>query len=166
MTVQDDIVKRAEANHHDISGGPARAAKNIRRKIVNVVKAADDGAAATATVEHPIFKVPAHVANGIEVKAVHYTSDATAIAAAADHNATMTVSKRDGAGGSAAVVATYTSDVAGGAVTAWVPKALTLSATLANLQVPAGGILTFLISKAMNGVVVPAGSITIEYEEL
>lgn len=67
---------------------------------------------------------------------------------------TMTVSKRDAAGGTLTTLGTITSlVVATGGFTAWVPRSLTL--TNANLQVVAGGACTWSIAKNGAGVAVP-----------
>jgi len=77
---------------------------------------------------------------------------------------TTTVSKRDGAGGAAAIAATHTTNSVGGsALVAFVPKPLTLSATSANLDFPAGSVLTFLVAEASTPVT-PVGRLTVTLE--
>lgn len=163
MTEMSDILQRAKANHHDLV--PARAAYALGRKVFSFLKEADDGAASTATAERVVFRVPAHLTNGIEIVSVHYTPDG-AVTADAANNATITFSKRDGAGGGATSLATYTSDVAGGSLTAHVPKALTMAATVADRQLAAGAVLTEAITKGGTGVALQAGSFTVVYDEL
>lgn len=79
-------------------------------------------------------------AHGV-VTAVEFTGDA--IAADNTDFVTITVAKRDGAGGAAVTVATYDSRAANnGAVTAWVPKAFTLSAVAGALNLLETDIIT------------------------
>lgn len=72
--------------------------------------------------------------------------------------ATITVTKRDSAGGTAAVVATRTTQITGGSgnITAFLPIALTL--TVANVVVAPNEVLTVLVSKASTGVAIAAAT--------
>lgn len=74
------------------------------------------------------------------VKAIRLCS-ATTLAADATNNITATVAKRDGAGGSATTIGTSVTDVAGGALTAFTPKTVTL--VDAAVELAAGNVLTF-----------------------
>lgn len=141
----------------DVSGALRQM---VARRSVRVIKAAADSMASDATTEYVIARFPV----ATKVVSAHFTGASGGIAAHASNTATLTVSKRDGAGGSATPIAAYTSNTAGGDVTQWVPKALTV--TEADSVVPAGGILTFKIAKASSGVVVPAGEIEVVVDEL
>lgn len=165
MTELDDIVQRARANHHDLN--QTRAERKLRRHVFVFLKEADDGAASTATAERAIFRVPAHMTNGIELISVHYTPDA-AVTADAANNATITFGKRDGAGGARTSLATYTSDVAGGSLVAHTPKALTnaAGAGTSTMQMAAGFVITEEITKAGTGVALQAGCFSVVYDEL
>lgn len=171
MTQMDDLVVRTRAINHDLNQD--RAERALRRKTLSIVKELDDGAAGTAA-DLPVFVVPAHLTNGIEVKSVSYCCDATGIAADNTDFATVGVSKRDGAGGSATVIAELSTDGngtdalggAGAAVVAFVPRACTLSGTLATRSLAAGNVLTLVITKGGAGKVVPAGVVTVVYDEL
>lgn len=87
-----------------------------------------------------------HVESGIvmvkacRVKSIRIVA-ATTLAAHASNNITCTVAKRDGAGGSATSIGAVTTDVAGGALTAFTPKTVSLTASAVNIA--AGGVLTF-----------------------
>lgn len=120
-------------------------------QIVEIQKAAD-GAAATATSE----TVACGTRNGGRLIGVRYVPGA-ALTADNTNYATITVSKRDSAGGTKTTVASRTTQVTGsGSWTAFVPVELTLAAAADILN--AGGTLTFEIAKAGTGVVVPAGT--------
>ena len=79
-----------------------------------------------------------------------------AVTANASNNMTCTLTKRDAAGVNPAVVATATSDVAGGSLVAFLPKVLTN--TVANVVVADGWVLTALVSKAGTGVAIAAAT--------
>lgn len=165
MTIMDDLALRAKANAHDLSD-PERAAKALRRHTITIMKEADDAAANAATAERTVLRVPAHMADGIEIQSIHYTPDG-AVTADDTNNATITFSKRNGAGGGATVVATATTSTAGtGNLVAHTPEEIPLSATLANRRLAAGEVLTELISKANSGVALAAGSFTVVFDEL
>ncbi len=78
------------------------------------------------------------------------------VTAHASNTATVTLDKVDSAGSNAATVAAYTSDVAGGTTTAFVPKALTT--TDANLTLLSGWTLRIAASKAASGVALGAAT--------
>jgi hypothetical protein len=98
-----------------------------------------------------------------KVKSIRLTS-ATTLAAHATDNITATVSKRDGAGGAATAIGASTTDVAGLALTAFVPKTVTVSTTAGVADIAAGGVLTF--KTADNGTTTEpliVCSVTVEY---
>jgi hypothetical protein len=95
------------------------------------------------------------------VKSIRVTS-ATTLAADATNNITATVAKRDGAGGSATVIGAVTTDVAGGALTAFTPK--TVSVTASAEEIAAGGVLTFkTVDNGTTTEPLLSCSITVEY---
>jgi hypothetical protein len=121
-------------------------------------KTAADGAAATATTEHTFMRAP----SAVQIVAVRYIPDA-ALTADASNNATITIKRRNADGTNAVTVAAVTTSVAGsGSWTQWVAVALTLTA--ANTSMAPGQFLTIAITKAGTGVVVPAGSLQIDYQ--
>lgn len=79
------------------------------------------------------------------------------------NNAVLTVKKYDSAGANGATIASMTTNTTSGNWTAWAGKALTLAAA-ANLEVAAGSSLTFAITKANDGVTVPAGRLVLTFE--
>ncbi len=95
------------------------------------------------------------------VKQIRIVS-ATTLAADGTNNITCTVAQRDGAGGAAATIGAVTTDVAGGALTAFTPK--TVSITVANQDIAAGAVLTF--KTADNGTTTEpllSCAVTVEY---
>jgi len=74
------------------------------------------------------------------VKSAHFTPS-TALAINGTNYVTLDVSKRDGVGGSATVVATLNTNTGGTALSAFQPAALTVTQSAASLAV--GNVLTF-----------------------
>lgn len=122
-------------------------------KQAQYLKVAADGAAGTATTETVFNRVSR---TGTIVGAWYAPS--AALTGDATNNATLTLAKRDGAGGGASTVATITTTAVAGNWTAFVPVSL---GTLSNTSVAAGNVLTFAISKGGTGVVVPAGTLIV-----
>lgn len=113
----------------------------------------DGGTAGTAQTETPLWKnttaTNQRVAGAIVTTPVAVTASDTT-------NATFTVTRRDAAGINAVVVATVTTNVAGGNYTAFLPVALALTA--ANVIVGPGQVLTVLVSKLSTGVAIAAAT--------
>lgn len=167
MTVANDVVTWAKQLTHYITGGQSRAEKMLRRKTVKIHhKVAADAMAADVTAELFAWQVPAHCADGIEiVQAVVLPS--AACTGHADNHATILLDKNDGAGGARTNFASISTDTdAEGSWVAFDSKDFTLSATVANRQLVAGGGITFEITKAGDGVVVPISGFEIVYDEL
>jgi hypothetical protein len=81
---------------------------------------------------------------------------------AADATAnTLTLAKADGAGGAATTVASIVTNLAGGNWVADVFKAMTLSATPANVRVADGQLVTLKKTHAGAGTVTPASTVTL-----
>lgn len=75
------------------------------------------------------------------------------------NNFTITVRKRDGAGGAAVTVVAYTNNVASGGMAAFDPKDL---GALANTTMAADNILTFELTKGGTGQALTAGSLIVD----
>lgn len=107
-----------------------------------------DAAANTATAETVIRRARQH---GV-VTGVTFTGNA-AIAASDTDNAVITISKRDGAGGGAVTVATYSTAVTGGqgAISAFVPAAFALSGTAVALNLLETDVITITVTKGGAG---------------
>lgn len=119
-------------------------------------KAAADGAAATATTEHSIMRASADMT----LVGVRYVPDA-ALTADNTNYATITIKRRDAAGGNATTLASVTTQITGsGNWTQWV--AINLPVVVSAIA--AGQIVTVSIAKAGSGVVVPAGQLVFEYK--
>lgn len=74
------------------------------------------------------------------------------------NNATILLRRRDGVGGGAVTIASFTTDVASGGFTAFQPKSI---GPLANVVLAAGSILTFEITKVGTGVAIPPGLLSV-----
>src|SRR5262245_15966829 len=110
-------------------------------------KQAADAAANTATAETVFFQAEVDLV----IEQVEVVPSA-ALTADNANNAVITVQKRNADGSTNVTVATMTTNVASGNWTAFVAKALTLTASNAGLSV--GQILTFTITKGGTGVAV------------
>jgi hypothetical protein len=105
-----------------------------------------DAAASTATTERAIPRAKFHG----HVSAIQFIGGA--ISADGTNVAGITISKRDGAGGSATSLGTYdTTTGQNGAITAFVPAAFTLSSTSTDLDLLETDILTVTITKGGSG---------------
>jgi hypothetical protein len=93
------------------------------------------------------------------VTAVRYIADATLTGAATNTRA-ITINRRT-AGGSATVLATLQFNNAINA-TAYASTTITLSGTPANLDVPAGDIITFASTHIGTGLADPGGTIEVD----
>lgn len=157
-------LEKAIAGLTDSAGFASAAPRLVRQRLVQTTKAAVDAADNTATAEYAFFRAP----GSVTVSAVYWT-DGTGITANDTNYATLLVQKYDGAGGSAATTATVTTKTTTGSgsgdVTALVPIAVPLSTTKANLQLGAGQLLTFKITKSGSGVKVGGGVLSVEYTE-
>ncbi len=105
-----------------------------------------DGAANATIAERAIVRQPVHgVVTAIEFIGAAVTADDT-------NNATITISKRDGAGGAPVVVGTYSTDPDDeGAITAFTPAAFTLSGVAGALNLLETDILTVTVAKGGSG---------------
>lgn len=121
---------------------------------VTFVKAADDGAAATATAAQYFF----YCEKDVELFDAKYITQATAAALNASNFGTIIVNKHDGAGGAGTVMAQ--GDTSATSTAAGVGLNLVPSATLANRQAAAGSVLSFQITKTGTGVVLGAGQLS------
>lgn len=120
-------------------------------------KTAADAAAGDATAEIVIGAIRRA---GTILSATYYPS--AALTANDTNYATLLVDQRDGAGGAPANVATANTNTAGtGSWTAFVGETL---GTITNAAVVAGALLTFEITKASAGVVVPTGILVVVVE--
>lgn len=119
-------------------------------------KAAADGAANTATAESLIPRHPRQE----RITAIEYVPAAALTADDTDY-VTITVRKRDGAGGAAVTVATMTSKITGGSGNWSAFQAVSLG-TIANPDLLVGDLLTIEITKAGAGKAVPIGFLRVK----
>jgi len=115
-----------------------------------------DAAANTATAETTIFEAQA----AMTISAIKLCADAAVVANDTDY-LTITIKKRDGAGGAATTVASATSAVTGGIAIAQFTKVSLGALTGATLA--AGTILTLTVAKAGAGKALPTHSVFLEF---
>lgn len=105
-----------------------------------------DGATAAATISEAPF--PNFRQHGV-ITGIRFVG---AAATASDSlYATITVAKRDGAGGAAVTLGTLVTNLATGNIVAFTPKAFTLTATAADLQILETDVITITEAKASTG---------------
>jgi hypothetical protein len=152
-----------ETSTTDYTQSPQIAARSIIRKTYVLYKALVDGAAGTATAYTAGYNI--RMKNPGRILGA-YVMPIGAVTADASNNATVNAISADGAGGAAVVMASLTTDVAGGNWVAGVTKTMTVTSTVANTRYAAGAVIGFNITKAGTGVVIPAGTvISIDVEE-
>lgn len=110
----------------------------------------------------PLAEVGITMVKACKVKSIRALPAAT-LAVAAANFVTGTVAKRDGAGGAATTIGSFsTEDGVGAALTAFTPTTVTVSA--ANAEIAAGGVLTYkLVDNATTTEVAVFVSVTVEY---
>lgn len=151
----------------DGSSGKSPTLYDVIKELGNAVgekysKLAADGAAGTATAESPFTRA---VTYDRRVKSIVYAPGAALTANNANY-ATLRVRKRTAAGADGGIIASLTTQITGtGDWVAFVVKALTLDTSLdSNLDLLAGELLTFEITKTGTGVVVPLGMLQAVFE--
>jgi hypothetical protein len=135
----------------------ARAALIADRAQLGQYQYAGDAAAGDAVAETIL---PRPFAQHGLVTGVRFVPTA-ALTADNANNAVITVRKRNGAGGTAVTLATITTDVASGDWVAFTPKALTPTATAADLIIRETDVITVEVAKGGTGVALPSGSIEV-----
>ncbi len=110
----------------------------------------------------PLAEIGYHISKKARVKSV-VAMPAANLATAAANYVTGTVAKRDGAGGGATTIASFTTNSSGGA--ALVAFVATNCALVAGtLELPAGSVLTYaLVDNATTTEVAVAVNVTVEY---
>lgn len=136
----------------------ARALHACTRKLLGWYAHPVDGSASTATAEKTMLREPLH---GV-ITVVRFTSALGTIAADVTDYVTINVYKADGAGGTHVLVASYDSRAAHeGALAAGVPVSFALSAVAGALYLLETDILTYEVTKAASGKVVPVGTLEV-----
>lgn len=150
----------------------AAAINQIQRRTFSFLKpgaatSGDDAAAATDITETPVFVN--RTGGTITIQSIDYCCGATGITAADATASTLTIFKRDAAGANQLSLGTMSTATTGsggvGTLAVGQRGAFTLTATLANLTVVNGGVLTLTRTHASTGTVIPGGQITIYYTE-
>ena len=134
--------------------GPGLAALGVSAEAYNYAMPAD-AAATTATAETAVQRV---VAAGT-ISSLSFTPTA-AVTASDTVYATVTVAWRDGAGGAAKTIGSFTTKVTGGSgnLSAFTTYAVT---GLTNTVVPANAVITLTIAKASTGTQLPASVVSV-----
>lgn len=127
----------------------------IREFNVDYTKAAVDAMASTTTAADHFYVA----ARDVQIISAKFVSPSTA-ATNGSNFGTIIVNKHDGAGGAGTIAAS--ADTSATSIAAGVAFPLALSATLANVQLTAGQVLSFQITKTGTGVALPQGYVTIQ----
>ncbi len=157
MSTDREILKQAEAGAVGSSGMAADPMVTVKAAhtrsynfpISNIIQSSG---AIAAVLEYPMWRVPF----GCRVLAVYATAP-IAVANAASNIVTFTVARERAAVSSTIATAdtTTTTGVAfATGLAAFVPKAMTLSATTANLDLAAGDVVTVAAAKGASGVLI------------
>jgi len=129
----------------------------MREHTVIFVKGAADAMAADTTASTAFWRAP----RDCDVISADYNTVGT-VAAHASNGAGIVLNKADGAGGAATAIGTYSSlSGAQGAIASNVPAVIPISTTAATVRLAAGNVLTFQITKAASGQIVPAGQMAV-----
>lgn len=157
MATDRDIIKIRQVGQADSYGlaGTARAAISaIHQDVITFEVGAD------AT----IAEMGQRTDKAFIVKSVHFTG-ATGLAVSGSAYVSLLAQKRDGAGGSPVTVASVDTNTAGSNVpiVAFVPLALVLTVTPADLTFAAGNVLTFKLTETSTPTT-PIGKVTFVVE--
>lgn len=154
MTVQN-VAKEFQGVYCNDQTDPVADAQDCLTDLVWNLPMILDAAAGTDTV-YASFKAP------YRVQVIEAIICPTAALTAADATAnTYTLGKSDGAGGSITTIASVVTNVAGGSWVADTFKAMTLSATAANLLIADGQLVTLKKTHASTGTVNPASTLSL-----
>lgn len=112
----------------------------------------------------PLAEVGLTIVKACKVKSIRALPAATLATAAANY-VTGTIAKRDGAGGGATTIGSFTTNSTGGAaLTAFVPTTVAVSTTAGVADIAAGQVLTYaLVDNATTTEVAVFVSVTVEY---
>lgn len=144
------------ASNEGVMVSTAKAAVADAHRRQYTIQLTDAATAGTAVTETVMARIP--VACRLITA---YMSAPIAVTANDTTYATVTVAKRTGAGG-ATTLASQTTKITGGSgnLAAFVPAALTNTATSANLAIAAGDVVTVAVAKASTGVALTAATST------
>jgi hypothetical protein len=139
---------------------PVTTVAALHTDVFRFEKASDDSMASDATTE---TRSKIYLRRLCKVNAISYVATTGGITASNSAYATITVSYRDSAGSNLTTIGTLTTTItSSGDITQDVAKDFVLAA--GALSVPAGATITYSIAKTGSGVVVRAGSFTLDCE--
>lgn len=155
MSFHSDRIKREGARFHDLSTstaeqsagaattGEAQAERVAARRVLQCYTPAL--AVHTDLAEQVIASFPgSEYPGGVQIVSITELPRTAEVLDSEAEYRTRTYAQRDGAGGGATTVASFTTKTTGGeALAALTRKDVTLSTTLADVQIPADGVLTF-----------------------
>ena len=154
MTVEN-VARALQGVYCNDQSDPTADAQDTFTDLVYNLPIVLDAAAGT-DYTYASFKAP------FRFKVIDATICPGAALTAADATAnTLTLAKADGAGGAATTIASIVTNLASGNWVADTFKAMTLSATAANLLVADGQIVTLKKTHAGAGTVTPASTLTL-----
>jgi hypothetical protein len=172
MSAMGDLVNYLKGQLASVGVSPlltqAAGATALQKHRITVMKPAttisgDDSGIAVDITETPIFVNL--TGTTITVTGMKYASGATGMTGLDANAPSLNLFSRTSTGASQLAVAVMTFGTAVGAITTGQQVTGTLSATVANRTVPVGGVLTLSRTHAGAGIVIPGGTITIEYTE-
>jgi hypothetical protein len=135
----------------------ARSLLLVSTKVLGWYAHPVDGAANTATAEKSIAREPVHAT----ITAIKFTTLGTLAADPTDY-AVINVYKADGLGGTHVLVGSYDTRAANqGAIAAGVPAVFSLSAVAGALNLLETDVLSYEVTKAASGKIVPVGVLTV-----
>lgn len=146
------------ADPNDVSEGLDKLAARTDATIYEFVKASADALAGDATAEF----VFAEILRAGTILSARFIPTGTLTGDDTDY-VTLSVAKRDGAGGAPAAVASVTSEDTGGTGD-WAAFVAESLGAITNAAVIPGDLLTFAIAKAAAGKVVPVGVLRVVVE--
>lgn len=164
MATDRELLKAQEAGVAGTVGAtdPIGEVAKIHSYTVSFSKASDDAMASTTTSE---TYTGIYIPYKCRLKSVTYSATTGGITADNTNYATVTVSKRDSAAANLTTIATLTTTItSSGNITQGAGKACVVTGSA--VIITAGSTITFSIAKAGSGVVVRAGTVTLELENV
>jgi hypothetical protein len=172
MGALNDFVNYLKGQTANVGSTPSstqsKAADAVTKHRITVLKpgaatSGDDAAAATDIAETCVFVNL--TGSTLTLTKASYACGNTGITGLDANAPTLTLFSRNSTGANQLSMATLAFNTALGTLTVGQQAAFTLSGTPTNLVIPVGGSITLTRTHAGVGIVVPGGTITIEYVE-
>jgi hypothetical protein len=163
MSLLGDFKKGLASLVQSAAGAPMPVVHQLTDLFFNFVKAAADGAAATATADTLFWTNPYDFT--VYVVSAKAVMTGAALTNDAANNAAISLKTNDGAGGATAIAATLNTTVAAHGATLLQNQSVAFEViTAANIAIPPGGGLWLNIAKNGTGVVVPVSNYTVRLQ--